>query len=107
MKLLIRADASARMGTGHVMRCLSLAQGWRRAGQDALFLLKESTPALEQRLQGEGFDIVRSDAVAGGTGDADETARVAQERGADWIVADGYHFGADFQRVLKAAASRL
>ncbi len=107
MKLLIRADASARMGTGHVMRCLSLAQGWRRAGQDALFLLKESTPALEQRLQGEGFDIVRSDAVAGGTGDADETARVAQERGADWIVADGYHFGADFQRVLKAAGSRL
>lgn len=107
MKLLIRADASARMGTGHVMRCLSLAQGWRRAGQEAFFLLRESTPALEQRLQAEGFDIARLGAPAGSVEDAAETARLAQERGADWIVADGYHFGADFQQTIKSAGSRL
>lgn len=30
-RLVIRADAGAEMGTGHVMRCLALAQAWLRA----------------------------------------------------------------------------
>jgi hypothetical protein len=30
--LLIRAEADARMGTGHVLRCLALGQSWQRTG---------------------------------------------------------------------------
>ena len=107
MKLLIRADGNARMGTGHVMRCLSLAQGWRRAGGEACFVLAEATPALEQRLQSEGFNVARLSAPAGSAGDAGETARLARERGIGWVVVDGYHFDADFQRAIKTAGVRL
>ncbi len=106
MKLLIRADGSARMGTGHVMRCLSLAQGWRRAGGEVCFALAETTPALEQRLQGEGFNVTRLSAPAGSAGDAAETVRLARD-GAGWVVADGYHFDADFQQAIKTAGVRL
>ncbi|MGH7452631.1 MAG: UDP-2,4-diacetamido-2,4,6-trideoxy-beta-L-altropyranose hydrolase, partial [bacterium] len=28
---------------------------------------------------------------------------LARQRGASWIVADGYHFGADYQRIIKEA----
>jgi UDP-2,4-diacetamido-2,4,6-trideoxy-beta-L-altropyranose hydrolase len=35
--LVIRADAAPRLGTGHVLRCLALAQAWRRSGGEAVF----------------------------------------------------------------------
>src|SRR3989442_1358618 len=35
-KLLIRADANVEIGTGHVMRCLALAQAWQDRGADVV-----------------------------------------------------------------------
>lgn len=105
--LLIRADASPRMGTGHVMRCLSLAQGWRRAGGAALFALAESTPALQQRLQTDEFEILRVESVAGSAGDAQQSIQLARQHRAERFVADGYQFDFGYQRAIKEAGLRL
>ena len=99
--LLIRADADTRMGTGHVMRCLALAQAWQDAGGQVTFLSAALPPGLESRLNAEGMTLVTLDA------DAAQTALVAQELGADWVVLDGYHFDAGSQRALKDAGARL
>jgi len=32
MHLYIRADADGKIGTGHIMRCIALAQAWQDQG---------------------------------------------------------------------------
>ena len=78
MKLLIRADADTEIGTGHVMRCLALAQGWREAAGEAVFAMATDAPSLEKRLAEEGFEVERLAAEPGSTEDAAAAARLAQ-----------------------------
>jgi len=105
--LIIRADASPEIGTGHVMRCLALAEAWQNTGGEVCFVSACDAPALEVRLKNEGIQILHISQEAGTLGDADETARIAHERGADWIVVDGYNFGAEYQKTIKDAGLSL
>ncbi|WP_084568720.1 UDP-2,4-diacetamido-2,4,6-trideoxy-beta-L-altropyranose hydrolase [Chloroflexus sp. Y-396-1] len=105
--LLIRTDASVQIGTGHLMRCLALAQAWQDAGGQAVFLMAIKAPALESRLQSEGMEIVHLSVQSGSIDDAIQTSYYAHQVGADWIVVDGYHFGTDYQRIIKNQKCRL
>jgi UDP-2,4-diacetamido-2,4,6-trideoxy-beta-L-altropyranose hydrolase len=107
--LLIRANASVEIGTGHVMRCLALAQAWRRHGGDAHFLLAPGVTGLESRLQVAGCEVshLAADWVLGGVEDTAATIDRAQELRADWVVVDGYHFDANYQLRLKEAGLRV
>ena len=105
--LLFRADASVSIGTGHVMRCLALAQAWQDAGGRAAFAMAESTPAVHEKLRAEGFEVLSVAARAGSDEDSAQTISLAREQRAEWVVVDGYQFDADFQRVLKTAELRV
>jgi UDP-2,4-diacetamido-2,4,6-trideoxy-beta-L-altropyranose hydrolase len=99
--LLIRADASVAIGTGHVMRCLALAQAWHDAGGVATFVMAESTPAIEERLRSEDAEVVRIESVRGSDGDSAELIALAQSQSSPRVVVDGYEFGTAYQRALK------
>lgn len=89
------------------MRCLALAQAWRRNGGQAAFAAAEITPALEARLWKDGFERVQLAVKPGEVEDAACTAELAHTRNVAWVVVDGYHFGVAFQRALKAARLHL
>jgi UDP-2,4-diacetamido-2,4,6-trideoxy-beta-L-altropyranose hydrolase len=109
--LLIRADASVAMGTGHVMRMIALAQAWHEDGGEAVFLCAEITPALEQRVRAEGFSLEKLAVVPGGKEDLEATCSAVSRYGGKAspiaVALDGYQFGSDFQRGVKVVGCRL
>ena len=106
-RLVVRADASAQIGTGHVMRCLALAQAWQDRGGQATFVLATDSPLLAARLTDAGFAVTKLAVSPGSPEDAVLTAELAREQAALCVVLDGYHFDAAYQRTLKRAGLRL
>lgn len=105
--LLFRADASTKMGTGHVMRCLALAQAWQDNGGTVTFLMAPGSPLLEQRIRTEGMIVLTITEQPGSNDDATITTEIAQKIESAWVVVDGYQFGADYQKILKEHNCRI
>lgn len=94
--LSIRADASLDIGAGHVLRCLALAHAWRSAGGKVIFLMACATPFVNERVRGDGFEILTIEATPGSTRDANRTRECAVESQSQWLIVDGYHFGKSY-----------
>lgn len=95
------------MGTGHVMRCIALAQAWQEAGGKAVFAMSEPLVSVRERLVSEEMEVFRLEGRPGSQDDAKNLAELANQHHASWVVVDGYHFDASYQRDLKAEGVRV
>ncbi|MEK6744852.1 MAG: UDP-2,4-diacetamido-2,4,6-trideoxy-beta-L-altropyranose hydrolase [Nitrospirota bacterium] len=103
MKVLFRADASAGIGTGHVMRCLAFGQAVNEAGGDCSFVVRSDQAGIVDRIRREGFGV--RELTDGG--DPAETLSLLSQEHPDWVVLDGYAFGIALQQAVVSAGYRL
>lgn len=123
MKVVIRVDASLTMGTGHVMRCLTLAEALKKRGVTVTFICREHVGNLIDRIIHQGFDCYRL-AQASEVFESDELYHsswlgCSQSQDAlmcepilaqlmpDWLVVDHYAIDYRWHDVLTAYYDRL
>ena len=99
MKVTFRADASVQLGSGHVMRCLTLADALRQRGAEVSFLCRCQTGHLGDVIAARGYmvDWLPKDITA------TEDARLSRERladGVDWLVVDHYGLDSTWEKAL-------
>lgn len=107
--IVFRADSGYEIGSGHLMRCLTLADGLRSNGAEAVFVTREHRGHIIQAINDRGYQAV---VLSGNTGepygdhsaqpsharwleadwrkDAAATRAVLEDTGADWLVVDHY-----------------
>jgi len=105
--LIIRADANTHIGTGHLMRCLALAQAWKDSGGEVAFITACDSTGLLQRLSDEGFQIVTLKRSYPDPADWEVTSQALAAHPNAWMVLDGYHFDPAYQRRIKEAGHQL
>lgn len=107
-KLWIRVDASQDVGIGHLMRCLALAQAWRRRGGEACFLGR-CEAKVSKRIAEEGFTICPPEGACrqGRVEEPWHSWWKSTRDHSEWVVLDGYGFGTEYQSEVKGLGKRV
>ena len=116
--ILFRADASFEIGTGHVMRCLTLAHALRESGATCRFTCREHRGHMLDGIREQGFEALvlpqlnecaRRDLHADEPQleDAEATASVLGDTCADWLIVDHYALDARWESALRSHCHRI
>ncbi|MBU1042426.1 MAG: UDP-2,4-diacetamido-2,4,6-trideoxy-beta-L-altropyranose hydrolase [Proteobacteria bacterium] len=102
--LTIRADGDARMGTGHVMRMLALAQAWATQSEPVRFVGRIEAGPLRELIIAGGFSLTVLNAVH--PDPADMAVLLEQSSPDGWVALDGYHLDSGYQCGVRAAGRK-
>ena len=123
MKVVFRVDASAHIGIGHLMRCLTLAEALRKRGAQIRFICREQPGNLIAQLQQEAMPvtILPAPAIKNATSDenyaawlgvtqaedAEQSIKAINGEKPDWLVVDHYGLDVEWERWLRPYVSKL
>jgi len=123
VKVVIRADASLQMGTGHIMRCLTLAEALKKQGTEVEFICRAHEGNLIERIERQGFKthllpISKNTVIEEGLYGSQWLGCSKQEDAAlcrgilekikpDWLIVDHYSLDQSWQSVLSKCFAKL
>lgn len=101
--IAFRLDASTKIGVGHAMRCLAIAEQWQQKNYLVHFIMRECNRMVQNRLtrQAIKYHVVPAQA------DLENTVEIILKTNSIACFLDGYHFSTDYQAGLRKKSPML
>jgi UDP-2,4-diacetamido-2,4,6-trideoxy-beta-L-altropyranose hydrolase len=108
MRVAIRADASAQIGTGHVIRSLTLADALRSRGATVSFICRLLPGHLCDYLQSRGYVTTQlpQEPLSYQDEAAETIARIGRQK-LDWLIVDHYDLDRRWESEMRRHADRV
>lgn len=114
MNVFIRVDASLELGTGHVMRCLTLAGRLREHGASVHFICREHPGHLCDLIEANGYNVLKLPAPQENSWlgaplsvDANQTKEQLSNRSVDLLIVDHYAINAEWESRLRDLTKKI
>lgn len=126
MRVVFRTDASIQIGTGHVMRCLTLANALRQEGAESTFICRAHAGHLGDWIAQSGHAVILLPLAQTDTptpteavpphanwlgcdwhNDAQQTQEALQSTAVNWLIVDHYALDARWEKALRPMCDHL
>ncbi len=116
MKVAMRADSSLEIGTGHIMRCLTIADQLRKRGHTCYFICRYHTGNIITKIEKKGYEVhtlnsntdtsdkslSHSHWLRGSQlDDARQCISYLKTKEIDWLVVDHYALNTEWETLLR------
>jgi UDP-2,4-diacetamido-2,4,6-trideoxy-beta-L-altropyranose hydrolase len=123
MKVIFRVDSSIEIGSGHILRCITLAIALRDRGVDCHFVSRNHQGNLIAEIKNAGFSLItlpelrisdnnQSEKYAHWLGtdwktDAEQTLGALGNTKFDWLIVDHYAIDHRWERAMKSIYQKI
>ena len=125
MKIAFRVDASNAIGTGHVIRCITLARLFKERGADIQFICRSHEGHLSELIIKNNFNIklisqskpINKEKNSGNNylnllgvsqiRDAEETTESIKNQKPDWLIIDNYALDYKWENLLSSYSKNI
>ena len=125
IKVCFRADGSSAIGTGHIMRCYTLAMAMHSAGFEVSFCTRSMPKAIAEKINHDGINVhwlplddgpfvagetnfsVAPEILSDWRDDAHLTLAYCKTHDCDWLIVDHYMLDARFETIIRQANYKI
>jgi len=125
MRIAIRVDASVEIGSGHVMRCLTLAEELQSKGNEVTFICRNHNGNLGKFIDDRGYNVTLLSPVIASSenssvksentsnlgveqkDDAKQTADALCGKPTDWLIVDHYSLDSEWHTYMYSFCKKI
>ena len=98
-KIFVRTDGNEILATGHVMRCLSIAEALRKLGEEVVFVVADDRP--RELITGRGFQMDVLDTIWNDLNQETEIlCEYMKKNHVDVLLLDSYYVTKEYLQIL-------